>query len=125
MYFKEVANRLVKHYGIPPEQHSAFLGRIKHLQRIGWPVGSNTGRGKQATYDERMYREILFTMELCAIGITPERSIEIAKANLPLLHSTAKAGGECTLHCPSSFGGDTPNTTIRVSLTTMQRREAA
>lgn len=116
MLYQDVLKRLIEHHGIPPEQQSAFSSRIKHLQRWGWPEGSNTGRGRQATYNERMFREILFAMELCAIGIMPERAIHIAKANLPLLHATAKTGGQCTLHCPSSFGGDTPRSTINLVL---------
>lgn len=116
MHFREIVARLAQAHAVPADKLSAFSNRVSNLQRMGWPAGTNTGRGIAADWQEKHYKELFFVMELCAIGIPPERSVEIVKANLALLHSTADAGGSCILHCPPIFGGRVPKTVIKIDL---------
>jgi hypothetical protein len=114
MQFKDTVRRLSRLYEIPEAQMSAFENRIKNIQRLGWPEGANTGRGVAADYSPKMLREMAFVTELTVLGVTPERAIQIVKANLPSLHRAAEVGGSIDLHSPPLFGERVPDGIVRL-----------
>ena len=64
----------------------AFKGRMQHMQRLGFPPGSNTGRGKPSTYGWRELFLLSMAFQFLEIGATPDRTIAyLTKAEEPLL----------------------------------------
>jgi len=95
--FAEVEAALAEIHGIAEEKRSAFSNRLKHLQRLGFPPGVNTGRGRAATY----YAEHAFllgvALQLNEFSISPERAIKIIEASFAQLAGGATlaiSGGE-------------------------------
>lgn len=116
MYYAQIQQRLAKHHGIQADRLPAFMGRLKHFQRLGWPEGANTGRGRQADYTEEMFLDLLVATEINSLGIPPEKAIEIVKSNRPSLHASLPDGGELEIHVPSAFGGRVPKSTLVIRL---------
>lgn len=54
----------------------ALMGRIKHLQRKGWPTGTNPGRGKAAEYGAGPLVRLLVSFELIALHVAPDQIVE-------------------------------------------------
>ncbi len=121
MQFKEISKRLSRLYEVAPYSLSAFEHRLKNIQRLGWPTGSNTGRGVAADYSARMLREMTFVTELTVLGVNPERAIEIVKANLPSLHKAADTGGQIALPCPPLFGDRVADGAIHLDFARAQK----
>lgn len=59
----------------------ALQGRIKHFQRNGWPGGTNTGKGKAASYDFGAVLKLCLGFELLELGVTPERAANLLRDN--------------------------------------------
>lgn len=74
--YPEVEALLAKLHQVAPTGRVALMGRIKNLQRKGWPPGTNSGRGKPAEYDMRALIELLMAFELTALRIPPEQAVE-------------------------------------------------
>lgn len=62
-----------------PTGRVALMGRIKNLQRKGWPPGTNSGRGKPADYDMRAVIDLLMAFELTALRIPPDQAVEVLR----------------------------------------------
>lgn len=79
--FADVEAALAEIHGIADEKRSAFSNRLKHLQRLGFPPGVNTGRGRAATY----YAEHAFllgvALQLNEISVSPERAIKMIESS--------------------------------------------
>lgn len=59
----------------------AFQGRLKHLQRWGFPTGEKPGKGKAIAYTvEHVFRAVL-ALELIQAGINPKFAIDIVDSN--------------------------------------------
>jgi hypothetical protein len=75
--FADVEAALAQMHHIPDERRSAFSNRMKHFQRMGFPPGVNTGRGRAATY----YAEHAFLLgvmfQLAELSVTPERAVRL------------------------------------------------
>ncbi|HEY9091747.1 hypothetical protein [Parasphingorhabdus sp.] len=71
--YAEVEAILAQTYGISDTQLPGFRARLKNLQRIGFPEGLNTGRGKPAIYNGGHLFQLAFAIELLLLGLTPER----------------------------------------------------
>lgn len=83
--FAQVEQALAQHHMIASERRSAFANRIKHLQKQGFPPGTNTGRGRAASYQVQHLFLLGVALELAQFGYTPERSIRLISNNyLPL-----------------------------------------
>lgn len=66
---------------IAPESDGAFRARLRHFQRLGFPRGSNTGKGKSAEYDLEMLMQLTLAIEFMQAGITPSRIVELVNKN--------------------------------------------
>jgi hypothetical protein len=63
---------LAKLYGLNEGvQKGPFRGRLKHLKRLGIPLGVNPGRGKKVLYSRDHIYEWAFCLELSQFGIDP------------------------------------------------------
>lgn len=120
-----VIDRLVAIHAVPAAKRAAFTARVKHFQRLGWPSGANTGKGKAAPYGERQFRELAITFELSALGLPAERAVETARTNYTTLFDAAERGTVCEIRVPPSFGDAMPRSTILVNLSALSLRAGA
>ncbi|WP_172374044.1 hypothetical protein [Mesorhizobium sp. NZP2234] len=59
-------------YGLDANvQEKAFRARLKHLKRLGVPLGSNPGRGTKIWYHDEQVYQWAFCLELAEFGIDP------------------------------------------------------
>ncbi|WP_210486764.1 hypothetical protein [Microvirga antarctica] len=59
-------------HGAGPEvQRGAFRGRLKHLQRLGLPLGDKPGKGKRIKYSEGQVWQLALALELAQCGVDP------------------------------------------------------
>lgn len=77
--YPEVEALLAELHQVAPTGRVALMGRIKNLQRKGWPPGTNSGRGKPADYDGQALIELLLAFELAALRIPPEQAVTILR----------------------------------------------
>lgn len=73
--FSDVVNALAVIHVIGEEKRSAFASRIQHMQKLGFPDGINTGRGRAAKYQAHHAFKIGVALQLSEIGLNPERAI--------------------------------------------------
>jgi hypothetical protein len=79
------------------ERRIALVGRIKHFQRLGWPKGTNLGKGTRVRYDARQTLSLLTAFELLQCGLPPERAVNLlrpAESFLPVGFLAALARDE-------------------------------
>ena len=89
--YKEIQEILTHKHRIAHANRTAFRGRIQHMQRLGFPTGVNTGKGKRVPYTWRELLLIALAFEYLEIGSTPDRSIaEIIKIEDMLLAGLSK-----------------------------------
>ncbi|KFG90032.1 hypothetical protein BV98_002205 [Sphingobium herbicidovorans NBRC 16415] len=62
---------------IRPEKRVAFKARLKHLQRLGFPPGVNTGTGRAAVYGPGQIFLLGLALEFTQMGINPDRTVKI------------------------------------------------
>ncbi|WP_022684603.1 hypothetical protein [Sphingobium bisphenolivorans] len=79
--FAQVSSILESVHRIAPVHSSAFRARLKHLQRLGFPSGINTGKGKAAAYGFRELMMLAVALQLIEIGMSPEKATGICQAN--------------------------------------------
>jgi hypothetical protein len=60
-------------------QRGAFRGRLKHLQRLGIPMGSRPGTGRKVSYDREQVYQWAFCLELEEFGIDPSVIVRIVE----------------------------------------------
>jgi hypothetical protein len=77
-----VEGALAELHFIRPEKRVAFKARLKHLQRLGFPPGVNTGTGRAANYQGQHLFLLGLAFELLQLGLTPERVIKVIGENL-------------------------------------------
>jgi hypothetical protein len=77
--YPEVEALLAELHQVAPTGRVALMGRIKNLQRKGWPPGTNSGRGKPADYSSGAVIELLLAFELAALRIPPEQAVTILR----------------------------------------------
>lgn len=89
--YKEIQDILSRKHDVADANRTAFRGRIQHMQRLGFPTGVNTGKGKPASYAWRELLLLGLAFEYLEIGSTPDRSIaEIIKIEDMLLTGLSK-----------------------------------
>ncbi|MGB5725257.1 MAG: hypothetical protein WBM39_12675 [Parasphingorhabdus sp.] len=89
--YKEIQEILAQKHRIAHANQTAFRGRIQHMQRLGFPTGVNTGKGKRVSYTWRELLLMALAFEYLEIGSTPDRSIaEIIKIEDMLLAGLSK-----------------------------------
>jgi hypothetical protein len=71
------------------------LRRFKYLQRMSFPAGSNTGRGRKASFDLDQLLQILVAFELIQTGCPPTRAVRTVRTNWPELLPAMALGWVC------------------------------
>lgn len=66
--------------------------RLKYLQRMGFPAGSNSGKGRKATYDLDQLLQTLVAFQLIQMGLPPTRALRTVRT------------GWSSLRAPLAFG---------------------
>lgn len=90
MSFAEVERALADLHNIASPHRSAFSNRLKNFQRLGFPEGINTGRGKAAAYKIHHVVHFAVLLEFVQMGLTPERAISICSLHLPTIRDAIK-----------------------------------
>lgn len=75
--------RLHNDYGLAgvEVQRGAFRGRLKHLKRLGIPLGSRPGQGKKIIYSYEQIYQWAFCLEMEQFGIDPLQISDFMKFN--------------------------------------------
>lgn len=74
---------------------SLVLRRWKYLQRMSFPAGSNTGRGRKVAFDLDQLLQVLVAFELIQTGSTPTRAVRTVRTNWPDLLPAMALGWLC------------------------------
>ncbi|MES2493573.1 MAG: hypothetical protein V4579_09885 [Pseudomonadota bacterium] len=106
--FGQLEELLVTVHHIAPVGRVAFQGRLKHLQRSGFPTREKPGKGKAIAYTiEHIFRAVL-ALELIQAGINPKFAIDMIESNwgdvLPTVYLNSFTGTE-----PIKSGGGSPD----------------
>lgn len=80
--FAQVSAALAEIHSIAPARVSAFRARLKHYQKMGFPSGINTGRGRAASYNIGHALQLAVVLETNQMGLLPERASKIVEWNL-------------------------------------------
>ena len=95
--YRDVVETFCLKHQISDTRKNAFKGRLQHFQRLGFPPGVNTGKGKAASYKWRELVLLGLALEYAEIGSTPDRSItEVSKFTDVLIIGLARSllGGD-------------------------------
>lgn len=79
--YVEVGAALGCIHEIDGEKLPAFLARLKHLQKLGFPPGTNTGKGRPAAYSFEALCQLIAALELIQIGWLPTRAVLLVTNN--------------------------------------------
>lgn len=80
---------------IEDRKRSAFLSRLRNLNRLKFPVGVEISKGKTATYDHGGLAQMALALEMAQLGVTPERMVGLITFNwFPTLMAFAMAARE-------------------------------
>ncbi len=75
----QVIDLLSELHNVSDDRPTAVRGRVQSFQRLGFPKGTNTGRGIPATYGPLQVTHLLFAFELLQLGLAPERIVSLIK----------------------------------------------
>lgn len=73
--FNQIEAVFMQRFDIPDSRAVAFRGRLQHLQRLKFPDGVNTGRGTRASYGWMQTIQLMVTLDLIDLGMTPEVAV--------------------------------------------------
>lgn len=79
--FREIEAIFSARYGIVTDHEKAFRGRLQHLQRLGFPEGVNTGKGKKAIYGWKQFIQLSLVLDLIDLGIAPDAATTMIKSH--------------------------------------------
>lgn len=65
-------------HSIADEKRSAFSNRLRHLQKLGFPPGTNAGRGRAVAYQTGHAIQLAIVLEMNQVGLSPERAIRLS-----------------------------------------------
>ena len=74
--YGEIEDFLAKIHSVTPDKRTALKGRLKHFQRLGWPAGTNQGKGARVRYNPGQTLSLAVALEMLQLGMTPERVVE-------------------------------------------------
>lgn len=77
--YSEVSRLIARLHGIGEERLTALRGRLQHLQKMGFPPGVNTGRGRPAEYGPSQVLMLILILEFMAVGLAPERAVRLLR----------------------------------------------
>lgn len=87
--YSQVEQVLAEAYEIVEPKRSAFSNRLKHLQKLKFLPGINTGRGRAATYRVEHMLSFALAIELGKLGNSPERSAQMITRNDEAIRAAA------------------------------------
>lgn len=79
--FGQIEELLAKAHRIDPAKRTAFQGRLKHLQRWGFPSGTKPGKGKAIGYTAEHVYMMVLALELIQAGMPPKLSADLVRDN--------------------------------------------
>ena len=72
-------------------QVSAFRARLKHLKRLGIPLGANPGKGKRVEYTKEHLYQWVFCLECAQLGFEPTWAVDAVKQHWKGIHGKFKS----------------------------------
>lgn len=75
--FGQIEELLAVVHRIDPAKRQAFQGRMKHLQRWGFPSGEKPGKGRSIDYTAEHLFMMVLAMELIQSGMPPKLSADL------------------------------------------------
>ncbi len=84
--FSQIEATLAGLHRIAPAHRTAFASRIKNYQRQGFPPGTQTGKGRAASYNIGHLLQLAFVFEFNQLGLLPERASNTVTANLETIN---------------------------------------
>lgn len=80
--YAAVESALAQLHGASPEvQRGALRGRIKHLQRLGLPLGNRPKKGPGNDYTDPQIWQLALALELAQCGIDPTTIVRLISEN--------------------------------------------
>jgi hypothetical protein len=79
--FKGVEAVLSRVLDVPDSRRAAFQSRLRHLQRLGFPTGINTGTGRHARYGAGELLQLAVAAKLISLSVSPERAVALLQDN--------------------------------------------
>lgn len=73
--FAEVSGMIARVHQVPDDRSTALRGRLQHLQKLRFPPGVNTGRGRPVEYGAVQIVLLVLALELIVLGVPPERVV--------------------------------------------------
>ncbi|MCZ6861270.1 MAG: hypothetical protein O7I42_13515 [Alphaproteobacteria bacterium] len=112
--YNQIEAALVAAFNISDGERPAFKGRLRHLRKRGVPDLPATGRGGISTYSERDLIELVWAVEMEAMGVSPGKIptiIENSRSDLPatfgIMSARSSRGGDWWfVVVPNSIVGD-------------------
>jgi len=80
--YRHVSDLFAALHRIAPEKRTAFRGRLQHFQKLRFPPGVNTGKGKAVEYGADSVLSLAVALELAQLGVPPDRSVRLLTENL-------------------------------------------
>lgn len=77
--FAAVERAFASIHNIADDKRSAFVGRLQHLQKLKFPEGTNTGRGRAARYQPHHILLLAIVLQLNELGMIPDKAIRITR----------------------------------------------
>jgi hypothetical protein len=79
--YRQLETLMARIYGASAKtQAGALRARIRHLRRLGLPIGISPGTGNSITYGKEQIYEVSFCLELEQCGIDPRLAVGLLKA---------------------------------------------
>ncbi|WP_221795699.1 hypothetical protein [Aquisediminimonas sediminicola] len=103
--FAQVERALALTYNIADDKRTAFSARLKHLQKLKFPPGINTGRGRAATYNVGHLFLMGVVLELNQLGLNPERATFVINDDM---RAVAQAAAMAARAGPPQNGYENP-----------------
>lgn len=79
--YAQVVSVLAKLNRVPEKNMGAFRARLRNLQSKSFPPGTNTGKGRAATYTSENLLQMAVATELMQVGFRPDRIVKIVTSN--------------------------------------------
>lgn len=86
--FGQIEELLAAVHRIDPAKRTAFQGRLKHLQRWGFPSGEKPGKGRSIDYTAEHLFMMVLVMELIQSGMPPKLCVDLISAHWEELRVT-------------------------------------
>lgn len=82
--------------GMHRAEPSVFSARFRYFQRLRFPAGTNTGRGRPASYRLEQMLQIVLAFELLNAGLAPTPVVRTIRTNWPRIRTSLLVAWEAT-----------------------------